>query len=340
MAWQLTTALARTARALGFRRRWGSAAAVDRAAALAARERRSDGDTVFARVAARRLARLGETERFSLAKATVDLDPDGRAVLDRALASSAPLRAVIALGRQWPSFTEDERRLAVSPLPEQSDAPVLLAGTPARQVDQTTCGAASMAMMLAIGDPFVAVWIASGRRLGGYLPPEAERIATLARLDSVERRWHSLQRTIHAATVRRGILAVLPWPTALGTPPWRVNNATRFAGLAFRGAVVDDTDDADVDALIHHASAALRDGIPVPLYASGDSARGLDTVIPRHVVLLVRRLDGGFAAYEPGGGRLHRITDAQIRDGGKGLKALGNWSHVSWMILPRARRTP
>ncbi len=340
MAWQLTTALARTARALGLRRRWASARAVDRAAALASRAERPGGDTVFARAAARATARLPEAERFALAKAVVDLDEAGRAVIDRALASGAPMRATLALARQWPALTDVERRLASSPLPDGPEGPVVLAGTPARQVDQTTCGAASMAMMLMIGDPFVGVWVASGRRFGGYLPPEAERIATLARLDTVERRWHSLQRTIHAATVRRGLLALLPWPTALGTPPWRVNNSTRFAGIAFRGAVVDDTDDADVDALIHHASAALRDGIPVPLYASGDSSRGLDSVIPRHVVLLVRRLEGGFAAYEPGGARLHAITDAQIRDGGKGLAALGNWSHVSWMILPRARRKP
>jgi hypothetical protein len=123
----------------------------------------------------------------------------------------------------------------------------------------------------------------------------------------------------------------------MGTPPWRVSNTTRFAGVACRGAVVDDTDDADIDALISHASAALRDGIPVPIYASGDSARGLDTVIPRHVVLLVRRTADGFSAYEPSSARLHPITDAQLREGGAGLRALGNWSHVAWMILPRAR---
>jgi hypothetical protein len=194
-----------------------------------------------------------------------------------------------------------------------------------------------MAIMLMVGDPFVGLWVASGRRLGGYVPPEIRRIAPAARVDTVERRWGALQKSIHTETVRRGLLLLLPWPRRLGTPPWRVNNATRFAGVAFRGAVVDDTDDADVDALISHASAALRDGIPVPIYASGDSARGLDTVIPRHVVLLVRRLPAGFCVYEPSSARLHAITDAQVREGGVGLKALGNWSHVAWMILPRAR---
>ncbi len=337
MAWQLTTILARTARAIGLRRRWGGAAAVNRATTLADRAARPGADSVFARVAGRAIGRMPEEERFALTKAMVDLDANARAVMDRAAASGAPARAVLALARQWTSLAATERELAMSPLPASDEGPVVLAGIPARQADSTTCGAASMAIMLMMGDPFVGLWLSSGRRLGDYLPPEVRRIAPHTRLDSVERRWGALQRSIHAATVRRGLLLLLPWPERLGTPPWRVNNATRFAGVSFRGAVVDDTDDADVDALILHASAALRDGIPAPIYASGDSARGLDTVIPRHVVLLVRRLSGGFSAYEPGSARLHAITDAQIRAGGAGLSALGNWSHVAWMILPRAR---
>jgi hypothetical protein len=340
VAWQLTTVLARTARAIGLRRRWGGAAALTRATALAEREERPGRDTVFARVAVRARRRLPEAERFALAKAVVDLDADARAVIERALASGAPAPAILALAHQWSSLRPTERAVATSPLPRGDEDLVLLDGVPATQVDPTTCGAASMAIMLMMGDPFVGLWVASGKRLGGYTPPEVRGIPVQARLDTVERRWGALQKAIHRETVRRGLLLLLPWPRRLGTPPWRVNNATRFAGLAFRGAVVDDTDDADVTALISHASAALRDGIPVPIYASGDSAKGIDTVIPRHVVLLVRRHATGFVAYEPGSARLYAITDDQILDGGAGLRALGNWSHVAWMILPRARTRP
>jgi hypothetical protein len=338
MPWQLTTVLARTARVVGLRRRWGGAAAVSRAKALADRKPRPGRDTVFARAAERATRRLPEADRFALAKAVVDLDPQTRAVIDRALASEAPVRAILALAHQWTSLTHAERTIATSPLPSTDEGPVALDGVPARQVDSTTCGAASMAVMLMMGDPFVGLWVASGRRLGGYLPPEIRRIPPQARLDTVEGRWGALQKVIHIQTVRRGLLLLLPWPERLGTPPWRVSNSTRFARVGFRGAVVDDSDDADIGALISHASAALRDGIPVPIYASGDSGRGIDTVIPRHVVLLVRRLAEGFVAYEPGSACLYAITDDQIREGGAGLRALGNWSHVAWMVLPRARR--
>lgn len=339
MAWQLTTAAARLGRALGLRRRWTGAAAVARALGLASRAARADGDTAASRAYARRLAHLPEAERFAVAKALVDLDPEGRAASERALASGAPPRAVVAFARAWGDLGLEERGLAISPLPEPAEGPVEVAGVPAAQVDQTTCGAASMAIMLIVGDPLVGVWLASGRTMAGHVPPEVRRIPPGVRLDTAERRWRALQRSIHVHTVRRGFLLLLPWPRGLGTPPWRVNNHTRFLDLRFRGAIVDDTDDADVDALIAHASAALHDGIPVPLYAQGDSARGLDTVVPRHVVLLTHRFPGGFFAYEPASARLHTITDAQIRRGGRGLRALGNWSHVAWLILPRPRRT-
>lgn len=338
MAWQLTTVLARAGRALGLRRRWLGAPAVARARSVASRAKRSDGDRVWSRAAARRLGSLGEAERFALSKVTVDLDPAALDAVERGLASGAPVAAVIALARDWGDLTREERSLAVSPVPAAAEGPVVLAGVAARQVDQTTCGAASMALMLMIGDPFVAIWLASGRLLARYVPPEVRLIPERVALTTPAERWNALQRAIHIQTVRRGFLLLIPWPQRLGTPPWRVNSNTRFCGLQFRGAVVDDTDDADIDALIAHASAALRDGIPVPLYAQGDSARGLDTVVPRHVVLLTHRFPGGFFAYEPSSARLHSISDEQIRQGGKGLRALGNWSHVAWLILPQARR--
>ena len=232
-----------------------------RANAIADREPRPGRDTVFARAAARATRRLPEADRFALAKAVVDLDPGARAVMDRALASGAPIRALLALAHQWPTVSESERAIAVSPLPLGDEGPVELDGVPARQVDATTCGAASMAIMLMMGDPFVGAWVASGRRFGGYLPPEIRAIPPQARLDTVERRWGALQKAIHLQTVRRGLLLLLPWPERLGTPPWRVNNATRFAGLAFRGAVVDIRERVDEGCDVLAVGAVQRDRV-------------------------------------------------------------------------------
>jgi hypothetical protein len=339
MAWQATTLVARIGKAIGLRRRWRDASQVARSMQRVQRSSQGQSATVMTRAYKRALGNLEEDDRFRLTKLVVDLDAEGRGVARRALASGAPVDAVIALARAWPEMPSVERDLAIGPVPTAAEGPVTVAGVPAHQVDQTACGAATMAIMLMIGDPFVGIWVASGRTFAHYRPPEIARVTGRAWLKEPAQRWDALQRSIHVDTVRHGFLLLVPWPRTLGTPPWRVNNRTRFAGLRFQGALIDDTDSADLEALIAHATAALQDGIPVPIYASGDSARGLDTVVPRHVVLLTHRTEDGFLAYEPGSARLHAITDQQLRDGGKGLKALGAWSHVSWMILPKAKES-
>ena len=285
----------------------------------------------------RTLAALSEEERFQLTKLMIDLDPSIRAVAQRGLASGAPPSAVTGLIREWKELTPGERDLALGPVREATEGPVALAGIPARQMDDTTCGAAAMAIMLMVGDPFVGIWLASGRLFSHYLPPEVGRIPRRSWMMTPQERWEGLQRSIHVDTVRRGFLLLVPWPRSLGTPPWRVDNHTRFLGLRFHGGMVDDTDEADIEAMITRAMAALLDGIPVPIYASGDSARGLDTVVPRHVVLLTHVVDGGFLVYEPASAAQHFVSEPQLREGGKGLRAFGNWSHISWMILPKAK---
>jgi hypothetical protein len=337
MKWQATTILARLGKLLGLRRRWRDASSVRRAMRLT--QRASDGETPAAwyRAYERTLAALPEDDRFKLTKLMVDLDREARDVAQRGLASGAPTSAVIGLIRAWKDLTEIERDLALGPAREAREGPVVLAGIPARQVDDTTCGAAAMAIMLMIGDPFVGIWLASGRSFFHYLPPEVVRIPRRTWLMTPEERWEGLQKSIHVNTVRRGLLLLVPWPRSLGTPPWRVDNHTRFLGLKFHGGIVDDTDETDLDAMITRATAALIDGIPVPLYASGDSSRGLDTVVPRHVVLLTHTVAGGFIAYEPASAAQHFLAEKHLREGGKGLKGLGNWSHISWMILPKAK---
>ncbi len=333
MAWQLTTVLARAGKVLGTRRRWSSADAGAQAQALL--DRRSSGsDGVGKRAFARVERALPSDERAAFAAATAPLDAAGSCAAKRVLAAGAPVRVAIAFARAWPTLGETERELACRPLGRDDAGPVAWGGTAARQIDSTTCGAATLAMMAMLGDPLLGLWVASGARIDGYAPPELSRIS--GRHTSIGARWAALQRGEHAAATRFGI-GPFPWPRRFGTPPWRVNNTARFLGLRLVGAVVDDTDDPATQALIDHAAAAVLDGIPVPLYASGDSTRGIDTVLPRHVVLLTHRTDDGFLVYEPSSAALQPLTDKQMLDGGAQVKALGNWTHVSWMVLPRAR---
>lgn len=323
---------ARTGRALGGRRAFVSEAAAGRAAALL--DAAPDRPDVFARVCARRLEEASPADRKALETALSEWGNDGP-VGERAIATGAPLDAVAILAAAWETLDADAKALVRDPLSRRDPGPVTWGRVTATQVSQTTCGAAAMAMMLMMGDPLVAMWVASGRRGGAYMPPEV--LAADVRggaHHTVADRWAALQLAIHESVTRRA-LGLVPWPRAYGTPPWRVNNLTRFAGLRFRGVMIDDARADEVGALAAHARAALADGIPVPLYASGDSARGLDSVVPRHVVLLVGVDGDAFLVYEPSSGALHRLDLGAV--GGGPVAALGNWNRVAWAVLPRVR---
>lgn len=336
MPWTLTSAAARAADALALRRRWTAPASVARASGLSQRGTRPEGDTVYDRIFERRAAAASAPDRKGL-EAALDAVGEDRAVLRRAVASGAPLTAVAGLAARWDGLPAPARSMVVNPLGHDGPGAVAWASVRAVQVDQTTCGAASMAMMLMITDPFVALWVATGAYIGDYVPPEPLGCEAAQRpIHTVDERWRSLQRHLHAATARHA-LGPFPWPRSLGTPPWRVDDLTRCAGLRFRGALVDDSDEADLTAMLAHASATLRDGIPVPVFTAGDSSLGLDTAIPRHVVLFVAKTPAGFLVYEPGSGAVHEVSEALLARHEGRLAALGYWSRLSWFVLPTPR---
>lgn len=328
----------KSAAALGLRAQWSTPYAAAHAAGRAQRGSRAGADNVFERAYARALARASAPDKKALDAAVTEAGDDAP-VIYRAVAAGAPVAAVAALAAGWARLPLTVREVIRIPTgPGVGD--VKLGATLAQQVDQTTCGAAVMAMMLMMGDPLVAAWVMTGRQFGDYLPPEVRRVSAAgSTARTIEQRWHGLQRVLHRETTRHGLL-VGPWPRSLGTPPWRVDNQTRFAGVAFRGAILDDASADAVTAAVAHASAALRDGIPVPMYTSGDSRLGLDTVVPRHVVLLVGRNESGFLVYEPGAGRVVPLADARLYGLGPREAAYGNWTRAAWLVLPRPKSAP
>lgn len=332
--WTATSVAARLGRAVGLRARWTKPYAAAHAAGRAARGHRTERDTIFARALVRERARASAADAKALDVALAAMVTD-RQVIERAVAAGAPLTAVAALTSAWPKLPDEVRDVVRSPV-GSGLGPVMLGNVPATQVDQTTCGAAVTGMMLMMGDPLVAAWVMTGRNFGDYLPSEVAGVRGETR--TVEQRWHGLQRMLHEAVTRRG-LGVADWPRALGTPPWGVVRALRFAGAAFRGAVLDDSHADSVTGAVAHAAAALRDGIPVPLYTSGDSQLGLDTVVPRHVVLLVGRTDSGFLVYEPGAGQVLPLAEARLYGPGPREAAYGAWTRATWLVLPRPRKT-
>ncbi|WP_430867492.1 hypothetical protein [Demequina aurantiaca] len=337
MSWSLTASGAKIAKSVGLRGSWRSPATVAHAQSVASRDVRSAGDTVYARVFIARSAASSPADRKALAacRDQVVVDAD---VIERAAATGAPLAAIAALAEGWERLPEAARGHVRNPLGRSTPGPVVWGETRAVQVDQTTCGAAVIVMGLMMTDPFVALWVSTGRLLADYVPSEVAAIEDLGNSHrSIESRWQALQRSVHHASTRRGLLG-MPWPRALGTPPWRVDNVTKVAGLRFEVAMLDDSSVDDVSAMIAHASAALRESIPVAMYVGGDARMGISAVVPRHVVLLTSVTSHVFLVYEPSSGELRELPAVLWLEDGSVRPALGFWNRICCLVLPVPRK--
>lgn len=123
----------------------------------------------------------------------------------------------------------------------------------------------------------------------------------------------------------------VPWPRALGTPPWAVARAmTDLTGTPYRTHVARWGDRSDDLARL---TAAAH---PCPLYVG-------DRWLPRHVVLVVDTSPAGLRVYNPARGTLVDVPRAELESGE--LTGFGRWVRA-WFVVaplsprPRGRRTP
>lgn len=239
----------------------------------------------------------------------------------RALRSGHPTEVVARWRAAVEAAEPGLRRWVLDPLdravPRSSgDSPLVLGSRAARQVDPTTCGSAVLALLAAAGDPLVAWGLATAN------DPSA--------------RFDALQLAVKQTTNRHAC-GVLPWPHALGTPPWAAARHARFADVVYSSRPVDDARPAGRRVIVAALAAAAR-GVPVPLYTGGDLRTGWSTAIPRHVVLLTATDGDRCTIYEPSGGRLHHVPAAGLVDPGESVRAALGWPRVCWALLPAGRR--
>ena len=272
-------------------------------------------------------------------------DPTGRAVVLGALASGATAAQVLFLARQIRNKPSSELRsiftLATHTANGGKGAEVELSGEAVTQTDDTRCGPTSLVVLVAQSDPLLAWWVATGERAPGYAPGWLDLTADQWDADGVTARLTAAQAAMHRAGTDGQALpwgSSLPWPTAIGTPPWgaeaALDGVSSTTGTGYRHVLVDNRDPVLMQEVLTSAAAALDAGHPVPIYVGGDTRGGLDAAAPRHVVLLTGYADGAFTVYEPSYGLHHVVAEADLLSGDAAMPALGGWRHVQWVVLP------
>lgn len=201
------------------------------------------------------------------------------------------------------------------------------------QQTSTTCGSASLTVARMLANPAFAQWIRDGIRKdaqGGDRPDdgtEAQRFAAYEQV--VAARTNAL--------LGAGSRLQLPWPRALGTPPWGASNELELGAA-------DPAADFAVAWFRHRGRAGLerayaalrsrvRPGSPALLYVG-------NSWTPRHVVLVMpptgeQELD----VYEPSVGR---VVDLPRRAFVERRLAIAGWD-VPWAAVwapPKEQSVP
>ena len=200
------------------------------------------------------------------------------------------------------------------------------------QPDQRSCGATVLVVARMLVDPGYAELISTGRHPHtGYALPGT--VASRFRYEVL-----GMHERVTGLVDVAGHLQ-LPWPRALGTPPWAVAHqlsATRCPG---RPPVAHHTRPAwtDGDDLFDRIAVATAARRPVAVYVG-------NLWSPRHVVLFLGEVEGRLRCYEPAAGRLVDV-DRQAFAGRR--LGLAGWDRPWFVVLPEtspaaltARRTP
>jgi len=188
------------------------------------------------------------------------------------------------------------------------------------QPDRRSCGAGVLVVARMLLDSGYAELVATGRHpVTGFVLPGA-----LA--DRFRHEVLAMHRRVTGPVDAAGRLQ-LPWPRALGTPPWAVARQLSATGRPpVRHSVI--TVGAGRDAVFDRVVAAAAAGRPVPVYVGNRWA-------PRHVVLVVGVAPGRedrLRCYDPARGRVVEVErEAFVR----GRLGLAGWDRP-WGAVLRA----
>jgi hypothetical protein len=115
----------------------------------------------------------------------------------------------------------------------------------------------------------------------------------------------------------------LPWPRALGTPPWAVaHEMGRITGTKYSWRLARWARKRAYRRILE----GLATELPVPVFVGNGR-------LPRHVVLATDETDGSVVFYNPANGRQKTVSEEAITTG---ALELGSWDVPWFTVTPRS----
>jgi hypothetical protein len=260
--------------------------------------------------AATRLAGLPSADRARMdAALAAAATPEARDYTLKAFAAGHSVDEVVRFAQTIHGKKPRWLRTHLSLIDLSSPGDLSYHGSPVDQVDNTTCGSASILMARAMADPLYALYLTTGDSTS---PAEAAPVKFQARLAAEEQRIHSASNEI--------------WPQSLGTSPWgltnELNRYTVATGTQYGWRPVVGTS-AGQNPALREAITAGGNGRPVPVLI-GDW-------LPRHYVLMVGQVGTDLLFYDPSEAAVVQVKEQDFLKGD--ASALG-FPHIEAVITP------
>ncbi len=190
---------------------------------------------------------------------------------------------------------------------------------PLRQLAPVTCGPTSLIVLRALVDPVYALQLTTGGDPGD--PAQSG-------VRAVEERFRAEQGAVHRAATR-GAVGPLPWPKALGTPPWGaarfLNRLSWVTGVEYSWQPVDSADPEHLHKRLVAITRGLALGVPVPLY--------IGRQVDRHVVLAFGHAGRRLRVYDPSGAEVADVAEDDLLANRFGL---AGWDRLEGVLTPRS----
>ncbi len=194
------------------------------------------------------------------------------------------------------------------------------------QQSPVSCGSACLTVARMLVNAQFAHWIITGEGPRADAPPGATE----------QERFAAYERVVMARTNRLfsgGRRLNIPWPRALGTPPWGAKKELEFGasrrGTAYDVEVFRARRKARLRAAFDRLLDVVDEGEPALLYVG-------NRLLPRHIVLVLpgdgdRLLD----VYDPATGQVSLLDEASFTE--RRLRLAG-WDHPWMTVQPNGLR--